>query len=100
MTTLQLLIVCAAGVTALALLVGTVAAHGPRNAIGRGVPVTVHTRQPDDQTIHGVLVAEHDDRLLLEASRYVTTAGDQPIPDTVVVLKSNVSWIQQHPSKD
>lgn len=99
MTTLQLLIVCVAGIIALALIAGTAAGAG-RNTIKRGQPVTVHTKQPDDQTLHGVLMDEHSDRLVLQAARYVTSAGDQPIPDTVVVLKANVAWLQLHPNTE
>jgi hypothetical protein len=69
----------------------------PENDILRGHRVTVHTRQPDDQTLHGVLVRETADRLVLADAAYVTPHGKDPIPgETAVVFKSNVSWLQEH----
>jgi hypothetical protein len=62
----------------------------------RGHRVTVHTKQPDDQTIHGVLVRETHDRFVLVDASYITDRGETPIPDRAVVFKASVSWLQEH----
>lgn len=90
---------CGAALLALLLLVvavGIVAGVERKADIKRGAAVTVHTVKPDDQTLHGVLVADLADRLVLEGAKYITAQGDQPIPGTVVVPKGSVSWLQQH----
>lgn len=100
MSTGQIVIVCAAWLAVVVVVCVTVLlVKGARPALARGVAVTVHTKQPDDQTIHGVVVGEFVDRIALAAAKYITAAGDQPIPDTVVVFKANVSWVQQHVPK-
>jgi hypothetical protein len=99
MTTGQLTIVCIAGLIGLIVLVvgASVVVGADRKAqIAHGSLVTVHTNKPDDQTLHGVLIGDYADRLVLEGAKYVTSAGEQPIPGAVVVPKSSVSWLQQH----
>jgi hypothetical protein len=73
--------------------------HGapPRAGTGQDRPrVTVHTRQPDDQTLHGVLVRDYRDRLELEGAEIVTAQGNTTIPGTVHVPAEAVSWLQDH----
>ena len=66
----------------------------------RGHRVTAHTLQPDDQTIHGVLVHETADRFVLVDASYVTPHGEDPIPDRVVIFKTQVSWLQEHGTQE
>jgi hypothetical protein len=61
-----------------------------------GYPVTVNTKRPDDQTLHGVLVREHPDRLELEDAVWVQPHERTPIPGTVRISKGNISWRQDH----
>ena len=37
--------------------------------------------------------------MLVDAS-YVSASGELPIPDRVVAMKSNVSWLQEHGVKE
>ena len=68
-----------------------------RRAPGRiGQRVTVHTKQPDDHTIHGVIRAEYADRIVLEHAEYVTGSGPRPLPGVVHVEKREVAWIDSH----
>lgn len=85
---------------ALLIVAGALVIVSSRRAaapVRRGHRVTVHTVRPDDQTIHGVLVAEYADRLELEAAEYVTAQGAEPIPGaTVAIHPSRVSWIEDY----
>lgn len=93
--TIALIVLAAALVATLAVLgwVGWRLAPGP---VTTGQRVTVHTKLPDDQTLHGLLVREYRDRLELVDAAYVTAQGEQPIPGTVRVPAGNVSWRQDH----
>src|SRR4051812_30075844 len=63
----------AAAVAALTEAAGTLErAADTRGPSRLGHRVTVHTKQPDDQTLFGVVVGEYDDRLALEDAEYVT----------------------------
>jgi hypothetical protein len=102
MSTLELVIVC---VTALLLPLSIATALSVRTDSGEedaleGRTVTLHTKQPDDQTIHGSLVRETPDRLVLVDASYVSSTGEHPIPDRVIAMKSNVSWLQEHGAKE
>lgn len=61
-----------------------------------GHRLTVHTKQPDDQTFFGVLTAEYSDRLSLEDAELVTGAGKHPLPGRQDIEKRDVSWIDVH----
>lgn len=70
----------------------------PRHAPGpplAGRTVVVHTRRPDDQTLRGVLVAQHADRLTLREAVYVHASGEQPAGGLVHVPTEAVAWIQE-----
>lgn len=103
MTTLQLLIVCAAtllavvlvGIFVLAALERTTAEaeRGPSLA---GKSLVVHTRKPDDQSIRGVVAAHYTDRLVLRDAQYLSPSGDhQAAGGLVDVLLINVSTWQE-----
>lgn len=105
MSTAQLIIVC---VTAL-LLVAIVAAawvfthlHGGADEqelefpVRVGHRVTVHTKQPDDQTIFGVLVGDYEDRVVLEDAEYVAPSGSTPMSGRQHVATENIAWIDVH----
>jgi hypothetical protein len=95
--TVAILIFAAALVLLAAALV--LSARPPRTgAVLSGRTVTVNTRRPDDQSIRGVLVAHHSDRLTLADAVYVV-AGEAPdieISGTVHVLTANVAFLQEH----
>jgi hypothetical protein len=61
-----------------------------------GFPVTVHTKRPDDQSIHGLLVGETLDRLELADAHFVGDPEKKVIPGVVRVLKANISFRQDH----
>jgi hypothetical protein len=68
-------------------------APGPSLA---GRTVEVHTKRPDDQTIRGVLVAQHADRWGLTDAVYRHASGDQPIADPIVWIPAgNVAWFSE-----
>lgn len=54
--------------------------------------VVVHTK--DDQSIRGVLTATHRDCFVLAQPEYLQQAQPEHLPGEVLVLRSNVSWIQ------
>jgi hypothetical protein len=84
-------VVALASVAALATVaIRSQTAPGPALA---GRTVEIHTKRPDDQTIRGILVAQHSDRWTLEQAIYRHSSGDQPIADNVVhVPTANISW--------
>lgn len=57
--------------------------------------VVVHTRRPDDQTIRGVLVAQHADRLILKEAVYMYGSGNQPIAGLAHIPVGSISWMQE-----
>lgn len=61
-----------------------------------GKRLTVHTKLPDDQTLHGLLLEEHRDVVILIDASYVTATGDVPIPGRVRIPSGNVAWVQEH----
>lgn len=89
--TLAVLILC--GLIALELLVLLLTQNAPARTPGPslvGRTVVVHTRQPDDQSVRGVLVGQHADRLVLREAVYlhgessVEAAGLVHLPTMVV----------------
>lgn len=94
MTAALIALVVVVAVLAVALVVlGRRLVPGPARA---GRRVTVHTTQPDDQTLHGVLVRDYRDRLELVSASLVTAQGETDIPGTVHVPLDRVSWLQDH----
>lgn len=91
-----LLVVCitAAVISAASAIAMAVVVRRSRRP-ARGHRVTVHTKLPDDQTIHGVLVKEYRDRLILHDAVYVSDE-ESPIPGAVRIPAASVSWIQEH----
>jgi hypothetical protein len=61
--------------------------------------VVVHTRRPDDQSIRGVVVAQHADRLILKEAAYLHGAGsdpdNQPILGLAQIPFTSISWMQE-----
>jgi len=55
--------------------------------------VVVHTR--DEQSIRGLLVAQHADRLSLRSAVYLHGSGDQPVEGLAHVPTSSISWMQE-----
>lgn len=89
---------------AASLAVATLAMTGAlvRSRLYPGPPLTgrtlvVHTRRPDDQTLRGVLYAQHADRLTLRDAVYVHRSGDQPIAGLAHVPMANIAFIQDIP---
>lgn len=58
-----------------------------------GRSVVVSTRRPDDQSIRGVLVAQHSDRVTLREAIYLP--GDKAIDGLVHVPVANVAFVQE-----
>lgn len=85
--------------------VGALATVAVRSQVAPGPPlvgrtIELHTRRPDDQTIRGVLVAQHSDRWTFDQAVYRHSSGDQPIKDRVVhVPVANIAWYGE-PSVD
>jgi hypothetical protein len=116
MTTGQLIIVCTTVLAALLVTHELVkAALANRLAITRaqaaatirtppagsapsriGHRVTVHTKQPDERTLFGVLAGDYTDRITLEDAEYVTTSGATPLPGTQHVATRDIAWIDVH----
>lgn len=107
MTTSQLAIVCIFALLAvLAVCAAIVAvawlkpqpetpsqASAPRRV---GHRVTVHTKQPDDKTLFGVIAADYDDQLVLEHAELVTPLGTNPLPGRQHIPSRDISWIDVH----
>lgn len=98
MTTVQLIIVC---VTALGLAGIAAFARGPlgsRGGVTLGVPVTVRTRRPDDQTLHGILIKQSRGYLTLADAEYVTSEGPVSLQASVTrVPREHVAFLTEHP---
>lgn len=61
-----------------------------------GHRVTVHTKQPDDQTLFGLLVADYSDVLVLEDAEFVTAQGGRSLPGAQRIRWVDVSWVDVH----
>jgi len=106
LSTAQLLIVCLTILAAVGVVAGTVAfvtIRKPRRASDELPPpprvgrrVTVHTKQPDDQTIFGVLAGDYSDRVSLEHAQLVTKDGTHALPGRQDIATRDVSWIDVH----
>lgn len=107
MTTIQLLIVCLTTLvtisTIAAAAVFTTTRRGRQSPAQPGLAptrighrVTVHTKQPDDQTIFGVVTGDYLDRLVLEDAELVTAGGAHPLPGRQDIATRNISWIDTH----
>jgi hypothetical protein len=60
-----------------------------------GKTVVVNTRQPDDQTIRGVVYGHYADRITLRDAVYVTGVGEQAAPGLEHIPVGNVSAMQE-----
>jgi len=64
----------------------------------RGRTVVVHTRQPDDRSIRGVMVVDARDGLVLEDARYLQAGGQNiDLEGRVHVPAEAVAFIQELP---
>lgn len=62
-----------------------------------GHRVTVHTRQPDDQTLFGVVVGDYTDRIALEDAEYVIAGGhNQPLAGRQDIAADHIAWVDVH----
>lgn len=88
----------AAAVEALTRTAHGLEAAAPRRGPGRvGQRVTVHTKQPDDQTLYGVVVGDYTDRLCLDDANYVTSDGtNPPLPGRQEIATRDIAWIDVH----
>lgn len=87
-------LIAAVVIVGAALLVVAARCMPSKPPVGRRV--TVNTKRPDDQTIHGVMLAQHTDVVVLVDATYVTSGGETPIPGRVRVPLANVAWLQEH----
>lgn len=70
---------------------------GRRGPSRVGHRVTIHTKQPDDQTIFGVVVGDYNDRIALEDAEYVLKGRPgQPLPGRQDFDASDIAWIDVH----
>jgi hypothetical protein len=73
-------------------------APGPSLA---GKTLVIHTKKPDDQSIRGVLVAEHADRISLREACYLHKGSVSPAMGGLVhVPLRSISWMQEIESRD
>ena len=71
------------------------AARTPPPLVGRRV--TIHTVQPDDQTITGWCIGDYPDRIMLDNAAYVTKSGEVPIANSRQwFYTSHIAWIDDH----
>jgi hypothetical protein len=102
LTTLQLSIICITALSLALIAAATLAVirdAGPAKSKAPpriGHRVTVHTKQPDDQTLFGVLVGDYADRVVLEDAEYVNNLGATPIPGRQHIAMRNIAWIDVH----
>lgn len=54
--------------------------------------VVVHTK--DDRSIRGLLAGDHADSVTVAQAEYLHEAQETPVAGDVLVLKSNVSFVQ------
>jgi hypothetical protein len=73
------------------------AEHFATPPVATGHPVTVHTKKPDDQSIHGLLLHEYPTRLELVDAHFVSDPERKVIPGVVRIATSNISFRQDHP---
>ena len=57
--------------------------------------VVIHTKRPDDQSIRGVLVAQHADRFTLREAIYLHSGGEQEVGGLVHVPIEAVAFLQE-----
>lgn len=86
-------VVALAAVAALAVIsLRSVLAPAPP-IVGR--TVVVHTRNPDDKTIRGVLHAQHSDRWTLRDAVMVTPLGENALGGLQHVPVANIAFAQE-----
>ena len=97
MTTLQLLIVCLTIIVVSAIWRFPGMVKSGADALS-GRTLVVHTRQPDDQTIRGVVHTFDDQLVILRDAVYLTKEGQhQPAGGLVTVPRANISNWQELP---
>lgn len=70
----------------------TAAAARTRSWVGHRV--TVHTKQPDDHTLHGLLTSDDTDWLVLDDAEYVTSNGPSSLPGRRArIPREDIAWI-------
>lgn len=61
-----------------------------------GRTVVIHTRRPDDQSIRGVMVAQHADRWTLREAVYLGAGGNEhSVGGLTHVPVVNIAWAQE-----
>jgi hypothetical protein len=61
-----------------------------------GKTLVIHTKKPDDQSIRGVLQAQHADRVTLREAVYLHKGGTSPVMGGLVHIPlSAISWMQE-----
>ena len=60
-----------------------------------GRTVVIHTRRPDDQSIRGVLVAQHADRWTLREAVYLGGSSEHSVAGLTHVPVANIAWAQE-----
>jgi uncharacterized protein YlxW (UPF0749 family) len=76
-----------------AKLIATVEERGPSRV---GMRVTIHTKQPDDQSLHGVVMGDYTDRICLEDASYLIPGGMRPLPGRQDIDRRDIAWIDVH----
>lgn len=73
------------------------AEHFTEAPVTLGHAVTVHTKRPDDQSIHGLLIHEYRDRIELVDAHLVADPNKTLIPGVVRIASRNIAFRQDHP---
>lgn len=95
MDTLALLLLLSIPVVVAAVLFLTQEQH--RRSL---ITKTVVVNTKDDQSIRGVLYAQHSDRLSLTQAVYIDGQSELPINGLTHVPLSNIAWIQELPGSE
>lgn len=94
--TLALILICLVALAAVCGL-AAVAVHS-RLAPGPSLAtrtIELHTRRPDDQSLRGVLIAQHADRVTLREVVYLHQSGDRGVAGVVHIPVGNIAWMRE-----
>lgn len=61
----------------------------------KGERIALHTRQPDDRSLRGVLLDVHKDCLVVGHFEWLEEANPVDLPGEAVVMFDNLSWIHR-----
>lgn len=86
-----LLAAVAASAVTLLIVQARMRSHAKAGLVGR--TIEVHTR--DDQSMRGILHAEHADQLTFRETVYLQPGGDEIIKGVVHVPRDNVAWMRE-----